>query len=90
MDGTLCHSVGENANRLHKEAFVAAFAEVFKLDTTIDVVPHHGSTDPLILVRVLQHHGVPKEEVRWLGGRLAALRGSGSLLDWTRGRIKAL
>lgn len=64
VDGTLCHSVGENANRLHKEAFAAAFREVFDLDTTIDVVPHHGSTDPLILVRVLQHHGVSKEQVR--------------------------
>lgn len=58
VDGTLIRSVGADANRLHKEAFAAAFWEVFQLDTSIDVVPHHGSTDPLILVKVLTHHGV--------------------------------
>jgi hypothetical protein len=64
VDGTLIHSAGPRANRLHKEAFSAAFAEVFEIDTNIDVVPHHGSTDPLILIKVLQHHGVDKAQVR--------------------------
>lgn len=36
-----------------------AFKEVFDIDTTIDVVPHHGSTDPLILVKVCVFHGIP-------------------------------
>eukprot|EP00887_Chlorella_sp_A99_P007702 scaffold20.g7702.t1 len=62
VDGTLIHSVGHNANKLHKEAFAAAFKQVFGIDTSIDVVQHHGSTDPLILVKVLVHHGVPKSE----------------------------
>lgn len=38
--------------------------QIFGIDTDIDVVKHHGSTDPLILVAVLMHHGVTKEEVR--------------------------
>lgn len=111
MDGTLIHSVGEHSNRLHKEAFAAAFKKVFNIDTSIgkravkgggrvvrdslkapavaalrtghptqcdrwlaswfsgrsacaDVIKHHGSTDPLILVKVLTHaHGVDKAEV---------------------------
>lgn len=61
VDGTLIRSVGHDANKLHKEAFSAAFKEVFDIDTTIDVVPHHGSTDPLILVKVLGFHGISKE-----------------------------
>lgn len=37
--------------------------QVCGIVTDIDVIKHHGSTDPLILVSVLMHHGVPKEEV---------------------------
>ena len=44
VDGTLIHSVGPTANKLHKEAFSAAFKKCFDIDTTIDVVPHSGST----------------------------------------------
>jgi hypothetical protein len=44
VDGTLIHSVGKEANRLHKECFTAGFKEVYGLDTNIDVVEHHGST----------------------------------------------
>eukprot|EP00204_Picochlorum_oklahomense_P003954 CAMPEP_0118802808 /NCGR_PEP_ID=MMETSP1161-20130426/12293_1 /TAXON_ID=249345 /ORGANISM="Picochlorum oklahomensis, Strain CCMP2329" /LENGTH=254 /DNA_ID=CAMNT_0006731159 /DNA_START=97 /DNA_END=861 /DNA_ORIENTATION=- len=58
VDGTLVRSVGENANKLHKEAFATAFSRVFSIDTTIDVIPHHGSTDPLILLKVLEYHGI--------------------------------
>jgi hypothetical protein len=64
VDGTLIHSIGKEANRLHKECFTAGFKEVFGLDTNIDVVEHHGSTDPLIVLKVLEHHGIPKEQVR--------------------------
>lgn len=42
VDGTLIHSVGQRANFLHKQAFTAAFAKVFDIDTNIDVVKHHG------------------------------------------------
>lgn len=37
--------------------------KVFDVDTNIDVIKHHGSTDPLILVSVLEHHGVSHDEV---------------------------
>ena len=62
VDGTLIRSVGENANKLHKRAFSHGFKKVFGLDTDIEVVKHHGSTDPLIVLAVLEHHGVAKEE----------------------------
>lgn len=63
VDGTLIHSVGEHANKLHKDAFAAAFKAVFDLDTNVDVIKHHGSTDPLILVKVLTDaHGIDKDE----------------------------
>ena len=38
--------------------------QVYDLDTNIDVIKHHGSTDPLILVGILMHHGIAKEDVR--------------------------
>ncbi|KAI8462399.1 MAG: hypothetical protein J3K34DRAFT_189387 [Monoraphidium minutum] len=60
IDGTLIRSAGQDANRLHKEAFSAGFQRVFGIDTHIDVVKHHGGTDPLIAVKVMMHHGIPK------------------------------
>lgn len=62
MDGTLIESIGEEANYLHKAAFAHGFKSVFGIDTTIEVIKHHGGTDPLILLKVLQHHGVPLEQ----------------------------
>lgn len=63
VDGTLIRSIGKEANKLHKECFTVGFKEVFGLDTHIDIIPHHGGTDPLIVLKVLEHHGVAKEEV---------------------------
>jgi phosphoglycolate phosphatase-like HAD superfamily hydrolase len=62
VDGTLIRTVGSDANKLHKQAFSAAWREVFGIETNVDVIQHHGNTDPLILIRVLQHHGIPKTE----------------------------
>ncbi len=57
VDGTLIRSCGPDANRLHLEAFERAFREVFGLQTGIHVVDHQGGTDPLLLLKVLEHHG---------------------------------
>lgn len=72
VDGTLIRSRGANANKLHKDSFAAGFRDVFGIETTIDVVPHHGSTDPLILVKVLEFHGVDKQEAMEKLSRLQA------------------
>lgn len=62
VDGTLIRSVGDDANKLHKEAFKRAYLQVFELDSHIDKVKHHGGTDPLILMKVLMMcHDIPKE-----------------------------
>lgn len=63
VDGTLLRSVGEVANKLHRRAFSRSMHKMFGIDTTIDVVKHHGSTDPLILLAVLEHHGISKDKV---------------------------
>lgn len=62
VDGTLIHTVGKDANKLHKLAFQEAWRACFQIDTTLDVIQHHGLTDPLILIKVLQHHGIPTEK----------------------------
>ena len=58
------HSVGAASNKLHKEAFSAGFKRVFGVDTHIDVIKHHGGTDPLIALKVMEHHGIPKQQAR--------------------------
>lgn len=63
VDGTLIRTVGDNANKLHKLAFMQAWKEVYGLDTNLDVIQHHGNTDPLILIRVAEFHGIPKSDV---------------------------
>lgn len=63
IDGTLIRSTGQ-ANKLHREAFTHAFKHVFDVDTDIDVIKHHGGTDPLIILKVLMHHGVAKQEAQ--------------------------
>lgn len=55
------------------QAFIHAFKEVYDLDTDIDVIAHHGGTDPLILKAVLEHHGRDGTEVM---RRLKELEGS--------------
>ena len=63
VDGTLNESVGTDSNTLHKEAFTEAFKQVFDIDTHIDIIKHHGGTDPLVLMRVLMEaHGVGKDQ----------------------------
>ena len=64
VDGTLIRTVGDNANKLHKLAFINAWKEVYGLETHLDVIQHHGNTDPLILIRVAEHHGISKSDVR--------------------------
>ena len=59
VDGTLVRSCGLDANRLHLEAFQRAFTEVLGLPegAGIHEVEHHGGTDPLLLLKVLEHRG---------------------------------
>ena len=63
VDGTLIKSVGDDANKFHKDAFAWGFKKVFDLDTHIDVIKHHGSTDKLVAADVLKFHGKPEEEI---------------------------
>ena len=58
--------------RLHavpvQRAFTHAFEEVFGLrDLSIDVITHHGLTDPLVAQRTLVFAGIGAEdaEARW-------------------------
>lgn len=61
VDGTLVTSKGPYANLLHKRAFNHAFKSVCGIDGDIDVIKHHGSTDPKVLVHTLMHYGVEEQ-----------------------------
>ena len=71
VDGTLIRSCGPDANRLHLEAFQRAFREGWDLPegAGIHEVEHHGGTDPLLLLKVLEHHGA---DTSGFAGRLEA------------------
>jgi phosphoglycolate phosphatase len=58
VDGTLIRATGQDANKLHKDAFAHGFLEVFGIETTIDVIDYQGSTDMLISRATMRHHGV--------------------------------
>eukprot|EP00906_Rhabdomonas_costata_P024185 RCo034801 len=62
VDGTLMSMDGAR-HHLHKEAFSHAFKQVFDIDAHIDEIVHNGSTDPLIMIEVLELHGVSREKV---------------------------
>ncbi|MHA1733256.1 MAG: HAD family hydrolase [Promethearchaeota archaeon] len=51
-------------NELHQAAFSHGFAEVFGVDASITEVNHHGMTDPLLILAVMQRHGFAEEDVR--------------------------
>ena len=62
-DGTLIRAVGEGANKVHKDAFKDAFKRVYDVDTHIDVIHHHGSTDQLVARDVLLHSGLSADAI---------------------------
>merc|ERR1712232_912499 len=58
VDGTLIRSRGEDANKLHKQAFAAAFQDVYNFQGSIDEVNCHGLTDMLVVEKVCRHKSV--------------------------------
>ena len=63
VDGTLIRAVGTDANKFHKNAFAHAMREHHGIDTHIDVIKHHGSTDQLVAADVLRFHGVEEDAI---------------------------
>ncbi len=50
-------------SRAHGEAFRLTFLRVYGVETTIDVIDHHGMTDQQILIDALGKSGVSEEAV---------------------------
>ena len=63
VDGTLIRASGADANKFHKDAFAHGFRHVYGIETTIDVISHHGSTDQLVTESVLKFHGYDDGEI---------------------------
>jgi phosphoglycolate phosphatase-like HAD superfamily hydrolase len=58
VDGTLIES-----SRAHVMAFSQAFREVYGIDTTIEVIEHHGMTDRTIIAEVMKRSGVDESVI---------------------------
>jgi len=46
----------------HREAFSEAFKEIYGVDTTIDIINHHGMTDQQIIIEVLKKNGLDEQK----------------------------
>lgn len=59
VDGTLIES-----SKVHSQAFSEAFVKVYGVDTTIDIIEHHGMTDPEIVFEVLGKVGLDEQTIK--------------------------
>jgi len=48
----------------HVQALIAAIKEIYDLDTSIDVIRHHGMTDQEIICKILAAHHVDSKVIR--------------------------
>lgn len=59
IDKTLIKS-----SRGHSTAFSKAFRIVYGIDTTIDIINHHGMTDQQIIIEVLKKNGLDEQTIK--------------------------
>lgn len=59
IDKTLIKS-----SRGHSTAFSEAFRIVYGIDTTIDIINHHGMTDQQIIIEVLEKNGLDEQTIK--------------------------
>lgn len=53
-----------SGSRSHRKAFSDAFKIVYEIDTTIDIINHHGMTDQQIIIEVLKKNGLSEEKIK--------------------------
>ena len=46
-------------------AFPEAFKKVYGVDTTIEIINHHGMTDQQIIIEVLKKNGINEQEIKF-------------------------
>jgi phosphoglycolate phosphatase-like HAD superfamily hydrolase len=59
IDNTLIRS-----SRGHVEALLVCIAEVYGIDAFIDVINHHGMTDPEIITRILEKYEIDQAAIK--------------------------
>jgi len=59
IDNTLIRS-----SRGHVEALLVCIAEVYGIDAHIDVINHHGMTDPEIITRILEKYEIDQAAIK--------------------------
>ena len=48
----------------HRLAFAEAFKKVYRVNTNINVINHHGMTDQQIIIEVLKKNGIKEKEIK--------------------------
>jgi len=48
----------------HKAAFSEAFLKIYKIDTNIDIINHHGMTDQQVIIEVLKKNGLDEQSIK--------------------------
>jgi phosphoglycolate phosphatase-like HAD superfamily hydrolase len=59
IDNTLIRS-----SKVHRLSFSEGFRKVYGVDTSIDIINHHGMTDQLIIIEVLKKNGLKEKEIK--------------------------
>lgn len=57
IDGTLL----KGKSRIHFNAFIEAFKDIFKIDVDPNKIDHEGKTDKRIIIELAEKYGIPKE-----------------------------
>jgi phosphoglycolate phosphatase-like HAD superfamily hydrolase len=51
-------------SKAHHKAFSEAFKKVYGVDTSIEIINHHGMTDQQIIIEVLKKNGLRAKEIK--------------------------
>jgi len=52
------------SSKAHHKAFSEGFKKVYGVDTTIDIINHHGMTEQQVIIEVLKKNGFGEQEIK--------------------------
>jgi len=52
------------SSKAHHKAFSEGFKKIYGVDTTIDIINHHGMTEQQIIIEVLKKNGLNEQQIK--------------------------